>query len=131
LLPQSRCYCFHKDFFDSSISDTKVCPSSYLIFRRDGSRHGGGVLICIRDSLSNQCDELLWLEICTYAGAVLFGVFYHPPNHGVYNLSALNNCLLSVSQYPIILCGDFNMPSINWSLTFPLYRHCLLVYCVI
>ena len=96
------------------------------MFRRDRSRHGGGVLICVRDSLqvtprhdlSSQCDELLWLEICTCTGPVLFGVFYHPPNQGVNNLVTLNNCLLSISQYPIILCGDFNLPSINWSLTF-------------
>ena len=32
---------------------------------------------------------------------------------------ALNKCLLSIAQYPIVLCGDFNLPSINWSLTFP------------
>ena len=30
-----------------------------------------------------------------------------------------NNCLLSIVQYPVVLCGDFNLPSINWSLTFP------------
>ena len=32
---------------------------------------------------------------------------------------ALNNCLLSIVQYPVVLCGDFNLPCINWSLTFP------------
>ena len=41
------------------------------------------------------------------AGPVIFGVFYRPPTQGVDNLVALNNCLLSFVQYPIVLCGDF------------------------
>ena len=49
----------------------------------------------------------------------MFGVFYRPPTQRADNLLALNNCLLSIAQYPIILCGDFNLPSIDWSLTFP------------
>ena len=69
--------------------------------------------------MSNFCDELLWLEIATSVGPVIFGVFYRPPAQGINNLVALNNCLMSIAQYPVILCGDFNLPSINWSLTFP------------
>ena len=45
--------------------------------------------------------------------------FYRPPTQSVYNLVALNNLILSVSQYPIVLLGEFNLPSINWSITFP------------
>ena len=112
---------------DSSIPDAELCPASYLLFRHDQSRHGGGVLIFVHDSLqitpcndlSGFCDELLWLEVRTSAGPVLFGVFYRPPSQSVDNLVALNKCLLSIAQYPIVLCGDFNLPSINWSLTFP------------
>ena len=32
---------------------------------------------------------------------------------------ALSNCLLSVSKLPIVLCGDFNLPYIDWSVVFP------------
>ena len=50
-------------FLDSSISNA---PASYLLFHRDRSGHGGGVLIFVRDSLqvtphndlSSFCDEL-------------------------------------------------------------------------
>lgn len=31
---------------------------------------------------------------------------------------ALNKCLFSIAQNPIFLCGDFNLPSISWLLTF-------------
>ena len=71
-------------FLDPSISDAEICPTSYLMFRCDRSRHGGGVLVLVRDNLQvtprydlgTLCDELLWLEICTNDGPVMFGVFY-------------------------------------------------------
>ena len=114
-------------FLDSSISDAEICPSNYVVFRRDRSRHGGGVLIIVRDDLKclprNDlncfCNELLWLEISTSIGPLLFGVFYRPPSQSVADILALNNCLLSIARYPIILCGDFNVPTIDWSVTFP------------
>ena len=114
-------------FLDSSILDAEICPQTYVLFRHDHSRHGGGVLILVRDDLhvtpcydlNTFCDELLWLEIRTSTGPDLFGVFYRPPSQSIDNLVALNNCLLSVSHYLIILCGDFNLPTINWSVTFP------------
>ena len=34
-------------------------------------------------------------------------------------MTALNNCLLSAGKLPIILCGDFNLPNIDWSVIFP------------
>ena len=34
-------------------------------------------------------------------------------------MTALNNCLLSAGKLPIILCGDFNLPNIDWSVVFP------------
>ena len=82
------------------------------MFRRDRSRHGGGVLIMIREGMKAfirndlNClwDELLFLEVSTMCGPVLFGVFYCPPSQGATGVSALNNCLLSVSKLPIVLC---------------------------
>ena len=82
----------------------EFCPASYLLFHRDRSRHGGGVLIFVRDNLqitprndlSSFCDELLWLEVCISTGPILFEVFYRPPVQSVDNLVTLNNCLLSI-----------------------------------
>jgi len=66
-------------FLDSSISDAEICPVSYQMCHHDRSRHGGGVLIFLHDSLqviphwdlSNFCDELLWLEIAISVGPVI------------------------------------------------------------
>ena len=59
------------------------------------------------------------MEVSTACGPVLFGVFYRPPSQGATGVSALNNCLLSVSRLPVVLCGDFNLPNIDWSIVFP------------
>ena len=69
--------------------------------------------------LDSFCDELLWLEVVTSLGPLLFGVYYHPPSQSVSHLMSLNNCLLSIAKYPIILYGDFNVPNIDWSIGFP------------
>ena len=47
----------------------------------------------------------------------LFGVFYWPPSGNVNSLLALNKCLMS--QYPLVICGDFNAPAIDWSTVSP------------
>ena len=52
------------------------------------------------------------MEVSTISGPILFGVYYRPPTQGVYEMTALSNCLLSIGKLPIILCGDFNMPNI-------------------
>ena len=53
MLPQVDILAVTETFLDSSIPDAELCPASYLLFRRDQSRHmhGGGVLIFVHDSL--------------------------------------------------------------------------------
>ena len=54
------CLCTHhfdivavtETFLDSSIPDAHIIPSGYTIFRRDCNRHGGGVLVLIRNSIT-------------------------------------------------------------------------------
>jgi len=48
-----------------------------------------------------------------------FWSFYCPPSQGITEVLALSNCLLSVTKSPIVLCGDFNLPNIDWSIVFP------------
>ena len=39
-------------FLDDSIHDSHIVPPGYTIFSKDRNRHGGGVLLLIRDSLN-------------------------------------------------------------------------------
>jgi len=71
-----------------------------------------------RTNLDSFCDELLWMEVTTSIGSLLFGVYYRPPSQGNSAIASLNHCSLSISEYPIVLCGDFNVTNIEWSVGF-------------
>ena len=59
-------------FLDGNIANSEFSSPSYVVFRHDRNRHGGGVLILVRDSipvfrrfdLETGC-ELIWLQITT------------------------------------------------------------------
>lgn len=108
---------FHSD----AIHNGELVGAGYSVYRRDRDRHGGGVMLIIRDSiaatrkydLETEC-ELLWVELTSSPLNVLIGVFYNPPGFKDYALLQLQNSLTSLpSSLPIVLCGDFNLPNIN------------------
>jgi len=111
-------------FLDPSIDDSEFAPRCYSVFRRDRNRHGGGVMMLIRDhipvtrrfDLETTC-EILWIQIATQSHSnLLLGVYYRPPGTSVEALVHLNNSLMSLStcNLPLVLCGDFNVPNIDW-----------------
>ena len=111
-----------ESFLDSSISNSFIVPSLYIGHCLDRNRHGGGLLVMVKESLSvtrifdleTDC-ELLWLELFSQTGPLLFGAFYRPPNCALSVLNSLNYSLLSIrTKYPIVLCGDFNLPHVDW-----------------
>ena len=118
-------------FLDDSIHDSHIAPPGYTVFRKDRNRHGGGVLLLIRDSLNaslrpdldGQC-EVLWVSIPTKFSSILLGVFYRCPLAPPSVLEALRSTVCSAVTHnqPVILCGDFNLPHIDWSITSPLIR---------
>ena len=66
--------------------------------------------------LETNC-EILWIKLLTKPDSFLFGVFYRPPNSSIDVLEDRLNCsLCSINNVnPLVLCGDFNVPSIDWS----------------
>jgi len=66
--------------------DSEINISGYQIFRADRSRHGGGVLVYIKNHLTGHAIqncypdlELLWLNICSDNYRLTLGTFYRPP----------------------------------------------------
>ena len=84
----------------------------FLMFKQD-------LQVSHRADLDSFCSELLWMEVATFNGPLLFGVYYRSPSQSNSDIISLNHCLLSISDCPIILCGDFNVPNIDWSVGFP------------
>lgn len=87
-----------ESFLDSSISNSLIVPSSYIGHHLDRNRHGGGLLVMVKESLSvihrfdleTDC-ELLWLELFSQPSPTLFGIFYRLPNSDVSILNSLNH----------------------------------------
>ena len=116
-----------ESFLDFDVLDSEVCPPNYTVYRRDRDRHGGGVMLLVRESflvhkrpdLETSC-ELVWVELCTKRGPLFLGVFYRPPKSDVTTLQELNNSLqLIPASSNIVLFGDFNAPHIDWSSVSP------------
>ena len=104
-------------WLDSDIRPSEVALPGYRVLRRDRSRHGGGVLLYIREILkllshkSSTESEFLSAVLSTGSGSLWFGVYYHPPH--AKNLadvleSELSGCDLC-SHDSVILVGDSNV----------------------
>ena len=113
-------------FLDDTVHDSHIAPFGYVAYHCDRNRHGGGVMILIRNTFHviqrNDLDlscEVLWIELIVSHGdsVVLFGVFYRPPSSDISVLQQLCHSLhaLTSANSNIILCGDFNVPNINWT----------------
>ena len=115
-------------FLEDEIGDVEIIENSpYTAFRHDRNRHGGGVMILVRNTIcaTRRADlendtELLWIEISHTTGQLVLGVFYRPPNSDREYLTSLQNSLALIPDAQnIILCGDFNLPNINWEVNSP------------
>ena len=67
-----------------------------------------------RQDLELEDLEILWVEITLLNKSLLLGAFYRPPS-SKNNLRELQSTLNGISSHQVILCGDFNMPDIDWS----------------
>ena len=112
---------------DHSILDSEILPSHYTVFRNDrktNGRHGGGVLIAVRDCIpatlraNHQCEsELLFIDLLfSHERRITLGEFYRPPGGDTKPLEDRRICIQELnSTAELILVGDFNLPDIDWS----------------
>ena len=127
---------------DHSILDSEIFPSHYTVFRKDrkiNGRHGGGVLIAVRDYITvslrstHPCDsEILFIDVLlSYNRRITIGVFYRPPGSDIEPLEDLQTFIQGLdSTADLILVGDFNLPEIEWSCNRALqqsHNHALLI----
>ena len=112
--------CITESWLSSDINNTELHISGYQIVRRDRNRHGGGVLMYIREVIrveTNANNQYPNLEIVTVT--LRFGSFksclslcYRPPSSTVEIFNDLTGYLelVNLTQFSnYILLGDFNV----------------------
>ena len=98
---------------------TELSLPHYILFRKDRSRHGGGIAIYISASLNSSVPfsvpshslEFLSLSFTFLKRSFHIGCFYRPPTSSS-DLLSLTNLLLSAGPSftsRLILVGDFNV----------------------
>ena len=64
-------------FLDDNIISFQLCPTHFTCYRRHRDRHGGGVLILIKSSITAvrrtdfESCEIIWIQLVT---SLLFGL---------------------------------------------------------
>lgn len=114
---------------DQSVPTYECFPTHYTVYRKDRTKHGGGVFVAVRAELvsyhlthlDSNC-EALWVQIQTPdAQDITVCSFYRPPNEtrDIFELlvpSMDNLFQRRQAKHPkIILAGDANLGDIDWS----------------
>ena len=109
------------------VDDVLIHLPGFKLYRNDTTEVRGGVIIYVKDNLTvEECDILnemnvkdtLWLKIlCDNAPDLIVGVVYRKGDSQLeYNTNLLQQIVraMEISNSKILLCGDFNLPNIDW-----------------
>ena len=121
--------CGQESHLDKTIKSSEVFPDNYTIERNDRTLGGGGVFIATKDDLivseQPQLDtscEIQWVKLELQGKSPLYiGSYYRAPDIDKDKISNLRESLNTLyserhTTLPnVILTGDFNVPSIDWS----------------
>jgi hypothetical protein len=116
-------------WLNTEIRNSELLPGqNFTIHRNDRSdRIGGGVLLAVRNNIFNlrrkdlesDITEMLACEIRPKSKKkMLVLVFYRPPNTNLDYIKPFKKALTLASKAKfdsLIVCGDFNLPHIDWS----------------
>ena len=114
--------CVCETWLSSDISSSEIFIPSYSLFRKDRNRHGGGVAIFIKSSLSplvislpTSSIELLLISFIFNNRRLNIGCFYGPPSQSssLSDLTSLLSSLGPALSSNLILVGDFNINALS------------------
>ena len=98
------------------IFDQEILPTNYRIFRKDRQSRGGGVMIAIREPISDSL-EIISVNLILHKPITLWCIYNPPcPNYSQVAKETIQylSALLQSTANPTIIVGDFNLPDINW-----------------
>ena len=105
-------------FLDDNVTDNEICIEGYIIVKKNRNRHGGGVLIYIKEGiqyteitdLAGSEVEGVWANIQCDKQHLALGVMYRSPSSNNAYLKSMLDQIDNVFSYNenIILMGDLN-----------------------
>ena len=106
-------------FLDDNVTDNEICIEGYTMFKKNRNRHGGGVLIYIKEGiqyteitdLAGSEVEGVWANIqCDKQHLALGVIMYRAPSSNNAYLKSMLDQIDNVFSYNenIILMGDIN-----------------------
>jgi len=110
--------CIVETWLCDDILNSEIALPGYQLYRRDRNRHGGGVLIYVKDhfvcSILPSADnlEIITVSVCYGSSKVFISLFYRPPNSSsqIFDDLFLYLQSLNVGSFcNYILLGDFNV----------------------
>ena len=118
LLPDA--ICIVESWLSNEITDFEISINGYVVHRLDRNRHGGGVLVYIKDKflckvIPHQHDSLEIISFSLHHGVnkVCFSLFYRPPGSPAESIDALFSYIqfiqLNYFSTNYVLLGDFNI----------------------
>lgn len=108
-------------WLNDGIPDEVIVDDAHHIFRRDRISRGGGIAVILKNTLSAtllpQIDnhESLFLKINCWGHALTLGAVYRPPSSPPEFLLALSHYMSAHLNGSLIMAGDFNLPTLDWS----------------
>ena len=99
--------CIAESWLCQEISNVEVSISGYLLYRHDRDRHGGGVLMYVKEHIQGRvlspCPDLEVLALSLYNGSnrVCLTVYYRPPSSSVEIFSQVSTYFdsLCITQF--------------------------------
>lgn len=121
--------CVTESFLDVSIDSNLLLVKDYSVFRCDRNRHGGGVLVLVKNTLGPvalnfvpMCECVL-LECVSASIKFRVVVIYRGDLSREYLLRVFDAVDFANNTFlPVVILGDFNMNLINW-VNLTLARH--------
>ncbi|XP_051160012.1 uncharacterized protein LOC127280792, partial [Leptopilina boulardi] len=137
VLPSSSAhmFVFTETWLHAGISTSELGFDNFSTFRCDRnvatsvSQRGGGVLLSVNNNFpsilipnSNNSIEVIFVRVNIFGSWHIFGVVYLPPNSDITIYAnfyrSLEEIFFTYPNVPIHILGDFNMPYIEWDISF-------------
>ncbi|CAH8481634.1 unnamed protein product [Schistosoma intercalatum] len=116
-----------ESWLSSDTTDTFLQIDTYELFRCDRViKKGGGCLVYVSknlraetysDHVLSKLPESIWLTVHTHECKILIGCIYRAPNTPSSTDTIISESFAQAASLDFtykIVCGDFNLPTINW-----------------